>query len=417
MANVYVYIDGSRGGLPDAAGYYRTFPREPSRLPADDIAIDPSRMTVSTRPSAEEMLDLMLKVGTQGHFMIVCHAWLNGLHLPILGGDTAYLTADTMDSLDKVMDVEARAAKARAMPDNTDDEKKAKLEVWRQLIGGLDATLVQKPFTLDQAEALYEKGFDKWAVRGLDVQKAGGVAALRRLLEKIKKVRALGLGRVEFRACKIGDNESTMKVVKNFFKCRRLLAPMKETFYLGPVTVLTLGRMAAALLQPKDKNGIRPRPTITVPTRPHGRGRGRLPGPTGTDVLDRAHALQVIDSATTRSFVVTISVWSWRKMVDPMTFVDFYVPGPVRAWPEFFNLTVNETTRWRYQGFAGVAPTPGDPDKPNREIIEKFVQKYVMPNVSAPIGGIPFAGFWMGDKSLPFILPNEDDYRRQIKEV
>lgn len=414
---VHVYIDGSKGGLPDAPVYYATFPHEPSRLAADDMTLDPAFTTVAKKPSAEGMLDVMIKAGSEGVVMVVCHAWSNGLHLPMLGGDTTYLTADTMDSLDKVMKLEADAAKVRAMPEGTDDEKKAKVEAWRQLIGSVDATLVEKPFTLPQAEKLYQRLFDKWAVGGLQLQAAGGAAALRRLLGKVKAVRDLKLARVEFRACRLGDKDlNTMKKVKAFFACRRLLAPEVETFFLGPIVVLTVGRMAAELQRPKGRDGLR-RFTSAVRTRGGRQGSGRLPGPAGTDVVDRARALEIIDKETTRSFIVFVHVMSYKTAIDADTGFTYYRPGPIRAVPEFFHLTVNEITRFHYQGFACASPAAGEPDKPNKEILQKFLQKYVMPGVVVPAGGFPVAGFWIGSQPTPFILPNEPEYRAHIKEV
>jgi hypothetical protein len=360
MADVYIYIDGSREGLPDAPGYYRTFRREPSRLPTDDIAIDPSRMTVSTKPSVEALLDLIIKVGAQGEFMVVCHAWTNGIHMTILGGDSPFLTVDTIGSLDKVMDVEARAAAIRALPDGTAAEKQAKLDKWRDLIGGLDAALVQKPFTLAQAEALFQKGFDTWAVRPMSLQTLGGAAALRRLLDKIKKVRALKMKRLEFRACKLaGPDKTTMLAIKKFFACNRLLAPSKETFFLGRVQVLTIFRMAAIFQLPKGRDGLRRIPT-TAPTRARGgQGRGRVPGPIGTGALTRAQAFEIIDRETTRAFMVSVHVWSYKTVTDAETGFTYQRPTVVRAMPEFFSLTVNETSRFHYQGFASVPPQAG----------------------------------------------------------
>src|SRR5262249_10150178 len=149
----------------------------------------------------------------------------------------------------------------------------------------------------------------------------------------------------------------------------------------SPATVVTFGLMADALLQPANKDGVRPGPRTSVKPLPPRLSRGRVPGPIGTGAADRLRASQIImDFGTTRTFEFPVGT----------VFIAPFGVSMALALREEFKLSIVETSRFHYQAFAGVDPVGGDPDRPDRAIVQKFVETHVMPKAIAPIAGIPF---------------------------
>jgi hypothetical protein len=69
-----------------------------------------------TNSSVEAALDSMLKAGANGVVVLVCHAYSQGILLPLATGGGALAVASTMNIVDDVIKAEAEAASIRKMP-------------------------------------------------------------------------------------------------------------------------------------------------------------------------------------------------------------------------------------------------------------------------------------------------------------
>jgi hypothetical protein len=79
----HLVIDGSGDGLPSAPGYYRVFPKEPS--PLGDLSFAPATTTVmAANTSLDAALTSMIRAGSGGAVVLVCHAIRDGLLLSII---------------------------------------------------------------------------------------------------------------------------------------------------------------------------------------------------------------------------------------------------------------------------------------------------------------------------------------------
>jgi hypothetical protein len=224
-------IDGK--GLPHAAGYYRTFPREPS--PAGDLRIPASSIATLHSGSLAGVLDEMAKVAPGGTVLLVCHAALPGDGLilktgPGRGGE-AFLTED-MERLLKAGEAETAADVIRHLPQRTAADQDAKAAAWAALLNRLVPGTVNGTVTLNEVAPVYHRWLQ--AVGESMGTNEHGVLSL---VKKMNAVRALHLDRVEIRACDAGRKPSMMNTLKTFFNCTHLLAPVNETFYLSAIPV------------------------------------------------------------------------------------------------------------------------------------------------------------------------------------
>jgi hypothetical protein len=361
MASFRTIIDDS--GLPSAAGYYARFPREPS--PAGDMKLE-SKTTVKLKSiTLRAVLDEMAKVDSGGTVLIVCHGVSTGLLIPIAANGVDAVTS-TLESIEKADDAEKRAAVVRAMPANTDDEKNAKRDAWVKLVTSVAPGSIVGEVTLQQAEGQYNAWFNLEASKMRITPND-----LRAVIASLRKVRGQKLSRVEVRACSAGRVESTLKIMKRFFGCKDFLAPSAETFYLPPIFVQSVGD--AVFLEhwvPEAKR------QVMMPSTPGGRAR-----PVSLRKLTQQGRKRVFDN----KFVLTVWELAPFKYTGGGAGVRLPKPGPIRGMPD-----------------------------PNWPDVKAFVNKRIMPAASYEKGTFPVAGFWIGSGALPFILPNEDEYKKKV---
>jgi hypothetical protein len=177
-------------GQPDADWFYQKFNQEPV-LPTDSISID-SRVPLP----GMTVQDLLTAIGTATkkgeNILVVSHGTEEGPSIPLVNGSKAFLQRNVLDLLFKYEN--------------------------RQI-------------TEDQiAPMLY---FSK--------------ADFLNFWELIQTVRKLQLSRVEVRACNIGSNLETLKMLKRFFGCSSCCAPTSfdvfgtiNTGTPGPTAIQTL---------------------------------------------------------------------------------------------------------------------------------------------------------------------------------
>jgi hypothetical protein len=419
MASGYLIIDGRKEGLPDAAGYYKVFPREPS--PLGDITLSDKKRTVMSTSSLDTVLGEMPKAGAGGIVVLVCHAFGEGMLLPIAPGGKLKLKVDTLASINKIIAVEMEVASIRRLPRKTPEEKKALLDRWEKLLNDITPGTLVGPYPIEEleeiirkAEAVYGTFLDEQASRFEFANRA----ALLQMLAKLRRVRDLGLSRLELRACNIGDNGDTMKAVREFFNVANLTAPTLGTFYLPPTSPATMAARArpGGRMVTHGVHGAYMMPGIT----------GIAPGPESPYLLNVMYAREVMSRGgrTTRGFFDR----------NPMSFwsLDWSIPLGIHY---HFIITIDETEpySYKYNVEASVFSTC-DLRRRDWGVIQQdwgwvrwFVDGKVMPNSVYKSGPFPLAGFWnpkmvinrglRGSVSVPFVFPNEWAYTEVISHV
>ncbi len=379
----HLIIDGRQQGLPGAATYYKTFPREPS--PLGDLPLGgKGSTTVMTNSSLDAALNAMATVGVGGIVVFVCHAFQQGILLPIVStGSNALAVADNMGIIDKVIAAEAEAAVIRKLPASNATDQKVVLDRWSKFLDGLQPGAITGTFTVKEAEAFYAKWLEMVATK-LEFLGNPRRHAMRQLLAKVLRVRALKLSRLELRACNLGQDKSTMEVVRKFFGADHLTAPTVGTFYVGSLPVTTVARYG----EPPGRRGVL--------------GRARVPGSLGT-AMSRLAWFQSQAGHTTRGFL--------GEGITPGLQLGTFMPF------HSFKLTVDETSAFHYRASATVIST-GDGVTPDWAEVRKFVQGWIMPGSTYMSRSFPLAGLWTPDiVDLPFVLPNETSYTKLIEQV
>jgi hypothetical protein len=403
MANGYLIIDGRKDGLPEAAGYYRTFPLEPS--PLGDILLSTSRMSVMSTSSLDTVLGEMPKAGAGGIVVLVCHAIQDGMLLTVAPtGRIVFALVNTLGVIDKVNDVELEVARIRQLPRKTPEEVEAALARWKKLFDGIQPGTVVGMFTIQEAEVFYSRWLDDQA-RRLEFPNR---AALQQMLAKLRKVRLLKLSRLELRACNIGKNKASMEAVRKFFGADHLTAPTLGTFYLSPIPVSTMAARARASGGPAG-HGVGGAHRVAGPM-------GIAPSLRDPEFLNVIYARQVMAQAgpSTRGFIerhMLASGWDWSIPYGTHYLVI---------------LTIEETSLYHYRGWAAAVSTR-DLATPDWTWVKWVVDGKVMPNSGYNRGAFPLAGFWnpdlliprglRGDVKVPFVLPNEMVYTELLAKV
>jgi hypothetical protein len=388
----HLIIDGRQHGLPHAPGYYQAFPLEPS--PLGDLTLAATRTTVMRQDSSlESALDAMARAGNGAIIVLVCHAFQQGLLLPVApGGTTALAVVSNMALIDKLIAAEAEADKIRSLPTKTAEQQKAVIDRWTKLLNDLQPGSITGTFTAAEAEAFYAKFLDM-AARQLEFGGSPPRAALQRFFAKVLRVRGLKLARLELRACNIGNDKTSMEAVRKFFAAEKLTAPMAGTFYLPPVQVSTMAQFGQP---PARRRGVR--------------GPARAPGP----MRDRIGSVGILaqEGHTTRGFLRVTTVpadfgTGLRSGLHLGAIVSFFS----------FTLTIDEIAAFTFRPSAAVAST-GDGVTQDWRRVRAFVNGFVMPGSSYQSGAFPLAGLSTPNTvDQPFVLPNETSYLRLFEKV
>jgi len=104
--------------------------------------------------SVEAALDSMLKAGANGVVVLVCHAYSQGILLPLATGGGALAVASNMNIVDDVINAEAEAASIRKMPTKSDAELKAVLDRWEKFLNRLQPWLDHRKFHDQRSRSL-----------------------------------------------------------------------------------------------------------------------------------------------------------------------------------------------------------------------------------------------------------------------
>jgi hypothetical protein len=401
LVRTLVIIHAGNEGLYPAPRYYKQFPWEPS--PAGNLDLSPSHAEFhAIDANLQQVLDLMVKAGPGGTVLIVCHAYSDGLAMPLTpGAGMNYIPAgkDAISSLLNASDAERRAKPIRAMPAGTDKEIEAKKSAWTKLLTDLDAGAIMGEVTLKELERLYESWFSGVAEEVMSL--SGGARVLRQLIASMEKVQKMKLERVELRACSLGIYRDSMLIVKKLFGCYRLLAPIVGTFYLDRIPVTSLGIFDGRYVAE------------------HRGGPFQVPGPVGGAAqIPRSFISDVIkNNPSARTF--------WDVQFEISTSSD---DGATWHAPQVLERTdvtrgqvvvmiVEEVKKFFYRGSAATWHEKGPRHAPDSRDMRTFVRDFIWKNSKLGSGSLMVAGFWTPGEELPWILPVEPQYVDHIVEV
>lgn len=373
-AKFRVIIDAS--GLPEAASYYREFPREPS--PAGEMAISMAAMAALTNLTFAGVLDQMATVAGGGTVLLVCHGVSDGFLITLSSSGGKFAQTEALKLIMDTAPIDDEAAEIRKLPQKTDDEKKAKIARWKEFFTRRKvANITGELFTLQEAEATYADWL-KGRARLLGIDSA----ALLALIKKMKAVQARKLKRVEVRACHVGKSKDAMRVFKKFFGCEQFLAPTATTFYLPPVFV--------------DSVSAWPSIVHWDPTHPQ-----------------RVKELQFRDGGR---------VLGREASKEMMT--KFVKTGKERVFLTRHSavvLRICEISAFKFIGIAAAGRPLTRPQRtldPDWPYVAGFVGEFIMPRTAYRRGPFRAAGFWEPSvDGLPWVLPNEPQYLKVIQSV
>jgi hypothetical protein len=403
------------------------FPREPS--PAGDLQLDPEALHEIPNPSFEAALDLMLRARAGDIIHLVCHAFEGGIFLRLAGDASPIITPSTISMFQQVDKAEAEAVPIRAMPQATDEERRLKAARWANLYNSLFPGAVTGEVPLAEVQALY----DKWLREMLNSNRpnvglhVGSLAVFQRLNTKIKRVRALNFERLELRACNLGGNLDTMRAVKGFLGCQKLLAPTVHTFFNFSAGLETLNQILAPANPRARRIDVLGAARVPGPLNGPVRARG-LAGHTRVNRINWPELLHRVNGHHTRQFLLLEPQPTTGGQPDvSMTIGNMIIGGVVvvRLDP------IPNTTRYITDLAVFTDNLDGRVD-PAR--VTRFLQSCVMPAATWQRGRIPLAGLvtdgvsngfdviWPdtthGQAALgPFVFPNEPKYLELIAQV
>lgn len=363
------------------------------------MRLDIKKIVAVKDATLETILQEMAKAGGGGTVLIVCHAYNEGLLMPLAKGGLGSTGKDEINSLLIVSAAQRKARAIRAMPSGNDAQKKAKIDAWLALNAEVFAESVFDPVTLAAVERAYEKWLDHVTQQELFLQEASRRKTLDSLIQAMERVQALKLNRVELRACDIGRYPSSMSKVKQLFGCKKLLAPTVGTFFLKGVPVDTLKTFSQRYIADHRVGNFRP------------------PGPAGSTIKDPTDFVVDVVKKNPGTRLFWNTEYGYIPPENPRPSPNRYDGGTTTIKiNHVFAMVVEEVKKYWYRGSASTWNEAGS-RQPKWEDAQKFVQIYVMKNASYKKGSLTLAGFWTPGETDPWLLPNDLDYVSHIKEV
>jgi len=111
---IHVIVHTGEHGLEEAADYYQKFPHEPS--PAGDLNLAGAVITRIRNANLDLVLQEMGRATRGGIVLLVCHAYDEGLLMPVATGARLSAGKAAIARLLDVSRAEHRARQIRAMP-------------------------------------------------------------------------------------------------------------------------------------------------------------------------------------------------------------------------------------------------------------------------------------------------------------
>jgi hypothetical protein len=388
LPEAILVIDARPDGLPQAPLYYATFPREPS--PLGTLTFTPAKTTaMNANSSLFAALPELTKAGAAGAAVLVCHAYSGGLLLPVApGGQHALADSGVMARIDQVIEAEAEHARILKLPRETDAQRKQFRDRWAALLNGLKGGSYDPHDTENDLETKYGGWVDSTAT----IMEFRSAVELRLLLQRVLTLRAVKLGRLELRACKVGGDPVTMDRIQKFFNCDKVTAPTVGTFY-NRVPIAPLVIMSA----PRGGN----------------HGAAQRPGPLRhSDFLDSAWSSAHLIEEHTRGFLPFAGARVVKENA-PLRSPVMHVSGRMEPYSGFrFVLRVVQKDKEEYK-FAPVAWAAGSTRAaaPDPDIINQFCKLAFKSDTTFNGTDLPHAGLWTPSMpTQPFVPPLEKEY-------
>lgn len=237
--------------VPHAKKYYETYRWEPS--PEGDISIGSSDL-VAGGVDLETLLTEMKNLGPKGELLVVTHSNQDGLMMKLMQGAKVSAGFSVMDKILAITNGMRERKAITAMPAS----KRAK--AWQGWFKKFDPGIkLDDGFEVgnNDWEQNVEQWFDQWHDRqGTQILKLpNGGNDLDAFIQLVEDVRKAGFGRLEFRACDIGTNMTSLKAAAQFFNVKKLVAPTGVfTFYasISEIEILSPAKLAAKLKAAPD---------------------------------------------------------------------------------------------------------------------------------------------------------------------
>ena len=215
----------------DAKRYFETFPQ------LGKVSV--KRATILTPSNFENLMDLML-ASDQKYFVIDAHGEPKGLFMPLASATTVSATKNSLFILSGIEHVRflIRTAKesdtfwGRASGTDADRWRRV-VEVlhsktWRQMVAGWPEIAPQVS-GVDATRSLVQSRLKSLVDSLFPGKVANKQARVDRLITKMLRLQAKGIREIQFRACNIGKDSSSLHEFRRFFGADHLCAPDVRT--------------------------------------------------------------------------------------------------------------------------------------------------------------------------------------------
>jgi hypothetical protein len=197
--------------------------REPS--PAGDITIGANELLKVDGLTLDSLMDQLRQLPGGGEALVVTHSNPQGLKMRLTQGATVSAGITAIQTIITTSEGVRRRAEIGQMPPDT------QANAWCQWLKDFDPGVMPgRQFAIAEAEKFAGQWFAQQA-RNLGLPNP--VATLQHLLDQRDAVLRLGLKRIEFRACRLGNDINALKVIAGFFGAAKVLAPKEVRTFHG----------------------------------------------------------------------------------------------------------------------------------------------------------------------------------------
>ncbi|MCC6535947.1 MAG: hypothetical protein IT162_00250 [Bryobacterales bacterium] len=215
-----------------AGTYYKTYGEEPS--PAGTIAIKQAEITVIDEIDFKTVLEEMKTLGAKGELMVVTHSNPKGLKMPLIKPTTTAAAETAL--LEKLVTISQGIARREAIGKLPEKQQPKAWQTWFRDFDP-DIKLEDGYETNPDWKSYVEGKYNEWFLRqGARILKLPNPRQdLTDLITLLNEVRALGFGRLEFRACRIGTDTDTLKKLAGVLNVTKLIAPKEVRTFFGSI--------------------------------------------------------------------------------------------------------------------------------------------------------------------------------------
>ena len=223
------------GRFSETVRYYQTFPSEPTLPDPQSFAIDlPLAREDHLQPiSLDTILTRMVAV-RETRVLIYCHGNPEGLAVALVANSSDTADRTVLHLITVFSDARTRAQAIAQLP--ADQQSRA----WHTLLRGLRGFGREQIFpdlAADQEPSVYAGLLRQAEVAARQTWDRVGQAEFDRLLTNRLQIKQRAMERIEIRGCNIGRDAATMRVIREFFRAREVVAP-NTVIFDGSMTVI-----------------------------------------------------------------------------------------------------------------------------------------------------------------------------------